>query len=170
MLSVHYNPSVLNTQNNLSHATNAVSTALERMSTGYKINRASDDAAGLFIATGLNAQIRGLKQAQKNVNDGLSIISTAESALSNITELLNRIRDLSVQAANSIYDTDSRTAMQAEANALIAEIEQIKKGTNFNGRLLFASPAKTIATASWQVNAPTIKLQQQTLLLQQQPR
>ncbi len=157
MLSVHYNPSVLNTQNNLSHATNAVSTALERMSTGYKINRASDDAAGLFIATGLNAQIRGLKQAQKNVNDGLSIISTAESALSNITELLNRIRDLSVQAANSIYDTDSRTAMQAEANALIAEIEQIKKGTNFNGRLLFASPANTIATASWQVNAPTIK-------------
>ena len=157
MLSVHYNPSVLNTQNNLSHATNAVSTALERMSTGYKINRASDDAAGLFIATGLNAQIRGLKQAQKNGNDGLSIISTAESALSNITELLNRIRDLSVQAANSIYDTDSRTAMQAEANALIAEIEQIKKGTNFNGRLLFASHANTIATASWQVNAPTIK-------------
>ena len=150
MISINYNPSVLRAQNNLSKANNAMGVALQRMSTGYKINSAADDAAGLYIATGLNTQIRGLKQAQKNVSTGKSILSIAEGSLNNMSNMLNRVRDLALQGANSYYSADSRGALQNEADKLLAEVTRIKKSTNFNGLNLFdgSSESQTASAAS----------------------
>lgn len=138
-MTLSVNTDIINliSRRNLSDATNAVSVALERMSTGYKINSAKDNAAGLYVATKLNTQINGLKQAQKNVADGISLIQIADSGLENATTILERLRDLSVQAANSVYDEKTRKAIQAEADALIAQLEQIQKGTQFNGLKVF---------------------------------
>lgn len=137
MISVNTDPLNILMQKNLNTAQNAVSKALERMSTGFKINSAKDDAAGLYIATKMNNQIRGLKQAYKNTQTGISFLNTGLGAFSNMTDILNRLRDLSVQAANGVYDETARTAMQKEADSLVAQLEQITNSTNFNGRYLF---------------------------------
>ena len=137
MLSVNFNKTVLVSQNNLNIATNALSKSLERMSTGFRVNSAADDAAGLYIATGLNTQIRGLKQAQNNIANGLSILHTAEGSLGNMTNLLMRMRDLAVQGANGIYDADGLGAIQKEGNALVAEMFRAKDSTLFNGMKIF---------------------------------
>ena len=137
MITTNFNPSVLTTQRNLNNATNSLNTALERMSTGYKVNCAADDAAGMFVSSRLNANIRGLKQAQKNAQDGISLLNTAEGALSNMTDILNRLRDLAVQGANGVYSDSSRQAMQDESDALIDQLWQLKDSTKFNGRDIF---------------------------------
>ena len=139
MITTNFNPSVLTTQRNLNNATNSLNTALERMSTGYKVNCAADDAAGMFVASTLNANIRGLRQAQKNAQDGISLLNTAEGSLSNMTNILNRLRDLAVQGANGVYETTSREAIQNEANALKEQLKQIYTGTNFNGKNVFTN-------------------------------
>ena len=141
MITTNFNPSVLTTQRNLNISTNNLNTALERMSTGYKVNCAADDAAGLFVASNLNANLRGLKQAQKNAQDGISLLNTAEGSLSNMTNILNRLRDLAVQGANGVYDSKSLTSMQDEADALISQLKQIQQNTNFNGKSIFNSNA-----------------------------
>ena len=137
MITTNFNPSVLTTQRNLNNATNNLNTALYRMSTGYRVNCAADDAAGMFLSSNMTAQIRGLTQARKNTQDALSYLSTAEGAINNMTDILNRIRDLAVQASNGIYSDDSREAMQAEADALVEQLFQIKSSTNFNGSSVF---------------------------------
>lgn len=166
MLSVNYNPSVLKAQNNLACAANSVSSALERMSTGFRINSASDDAAGLYVATGLDTQIRGSKQAQKNVADGISLLNIAEGSLSNMKNMLQRVRDLGVQGANSVYDSSARQAMQDEAEALIEEVLRVQEATVFNGRSIFASAVGTnsIASASWKVNTASNSLLSPSIL------
>ena len=141
MITTNFNPSVLSTQRNLNIATNSLNTALYRMSTGYKVNCAADDAAGLFVASNLNANIRGLRQAQKNAQDGISLLNTAEGGLANMTDILNRLRDLAVQGANGVYDDSSLKAMQDEADALVEQLWQIKDGTKFNGRDIFNGTA-----------------------------
>ena len=162
MLSINYNPSVLKAQNNLAFASDAVSSALERMSTGFKINRASDDAAGLYVSTKMSSQIRGLLQAKKNVSDGLSLLNTAEGDLGSVQDLLLRIRDLSLQASNGIYDNSARKAMQDEADLLIEEVYRIIDSSNFNGMKIFDGGAATASTFSnfsafgsysWKLNA-----------------
>ena len=153
-ISSNYNPSSLLVQRNLADASNSLNTALERMSTGYKVNCAADDAAGMFVATGMTANIRGLTQARKNAQDGLSLLNTAEGSLSNMTDILNRIRDLSVQAANGVYDVSQREAMQDEADALTEQLYQIKNGSDFNGLSIFGnfeSSGGGIAGASFSV-------------------
>lgn len=137
MISINTDLNNLLMQSNLNTATNAVSTALQRMSTGYKINSAKDNAAGMFISARLSTQINGIKQPQKNTQDGVSLLQTAEGAYSNINNILSRLRDLSVQASNGIYDTNSRQAMQNEADELLKQLEQIRTGTTFNGKNLF---------------------------------
>lgn len=139
-ISTNYNPSALKVQKNLNNATNSMNRALEKMSTGFKVNRAADDAAGLYISTGLTTQIRGLSQAKLNTQDGISYINTATGALNNITNILNRLRDLAVQGANGIYSDEARTAMQSEADALTEQLYQIKNGTMFNGKNVFGEP------------------------------
>ena len=125
--------SALKTQANLNNATNSLNDALERMSTGYKINSAKDDAAGLYVATGLETQIRGSKVAQDNIETGNNVLQTVESDLDNILDNLNRIRDLASQAANSVYDEDAMNAMYEEVQSRIAEIERVSLASNFNG-------------------------------------
>ena len=133
MITTNFNPSVLTTQRNLNNATNNLNTALS----GYRVNCAADDAAGMFLSSNMTAQIRGLTQARKNTQDALSYLSTAEGAINNMTDILNRIRDLAVQASNGIYSDDSREAMQAEADALVEQLFQIKNSTSFNGSSVF---------------------------------
>ena len=133
---VNTNLSALKTQKNLTSATNSLNQALERMSTGYKINSAKDDAAGLYVATGLETQIRGSKVAQDNIATGTNVLQTVEGDLDNILTNLNRIRDLATQAANSIYGNDEMDAMYDEVEARLEEINRISKASNFNGLTL----------------------------------
>ena len=130
---VNTNLSALKTQNNLNYATTTLNKALERLSTGYKINGASDDAAGMFIANGLTTQISGSKIALSNVSTGTNVLNTVEGDLDTIMDHLYRIRDLATQAANSIYDKDSQDAMLAEVNARLEEIDRVAAASNFNG-------------------------------------
>lgn len=130
---VNTNMSALKTQKNLTNSTNALNTALERMSTGLKINKAGDDAAGLYVATGLNTQIRGSKVALSNVATGTNVLQTLEGDLDVVLDNLNRIRDLATQASNSVYDASAMQAMQDEVTARLAEINRITGASNFNG-------------------------------------
>ena len=142
---VNTNMSSLRTQNNLNSATNALNTSLERMSTGYKINSAKDDAAGMYVATNLNKLIGGSKIAQSNIETGNNVLSTVEGNLDVILDNLNRIRDLTVQAANGVYDENSQKAMSDEVKARLAEIDRIADAAEFNGLELLNGKAN-IAT------------------------
>ncbi len=135
---VNTNMSALRTQNNLNNATNALNTSLERMSTGSKINSAKDDAAGLYVATNLNKLIGGSKIAQSNIETGNNVLSTVEGNLDVILDNLNRIRDLTVQASNGVYDADSQKAMSDEVKARLAEIDRIAVSAEFNGLKLLS--------------------------------
>ena len=130
---VNTNMSALKTQANLNSATNSLNTALNRMSTGLKINSAADDAAGMFVASNLNTQIRGSKVAQSNVATGINVLQTAEGDYGVIEDNLLRIRDLATQAANGVYDEKSLQAMKDEVDARVAEINRVAKSSNFNG-------------------------------------
>ena len=130
---VNTNMSALKTQANLNSATNSLNTALNRMSTGLKINSAADDAAGMFVASNLNTQIRGSKIAQSNVATGINVLQTAEGDYGVIEDNLLRIRDLATQAANGVYDGKSLKAMKDEVDARVAEINRVAKSSNFNG-------------------------------------
>ena len=135
---VNTNMSALKTQKNLTNATNSLNKSLERMSTGLKINRAGDDAAGLFVATGLNTQIRGSKVALDNVSTGTNVLQTMEGDLDVILDNLNRLRDLAVQASNSIYSEDAMKALKLESVKRLDEIDRIALSSNFNGLALLS--------------------------------
>ena len=120
-------------QRNLTHATNGLNNATERLSTGLKINRASDDAAGLYIATGLESQLSGLEQCQTNIQLGINVLNIAEGDLTTIQDNIMRIKDLATQAANGTYSTSARSAIASEIDARIAEIDRIASASNFNG-------------------------------------
>ncbi|MFZ3453259.1 flagellin [Arthrobacter sp. 7Tela_A1] len=127
------NVSSLNAMRNLTLNQTAQSKSVERLSSGLRINRAADDAAGLAISEGLKNQISGLQVAGRNAQDGISLIQTAEGALTEVHNILNRVRDLTVQAANDTNNADSRGAIQKEITALGGELSRIATGTNFNG-------------------------------------
>ena len=138
---VNTNMSALKTQNNLNNATSSLNKALERMSTGYKINSAKDDAAGMYVATNLNKLIGGSKIAQSNIETGNNVLSTVEGNLDVILDNLNRIRDLTVQASNGVYDENSQKAMSDEVKARLAEIDRIAVSAEFNGLKLLDGTA-----------------------------
>jgi flagellin len=123
----------LNAQRNLTTSQSALSTALQRLSSGLRINSAKDDAAGLAISDRLTTQIRGLDQARRNANDGISLAQTAEGALSQTGEILQRIRELAIQSANATNSSTDRKALNAEVNQLIQEVNRIANTTTFNG-------------------------------------
>lgn len=130
----------LNTQRHLDRSQNALQVSLERLSSGLRINSAKDDAAGLAISNRFSTQIRGLSQAMRNANDGISLSQTAEGALQETTNILQRIRELSIQSANATNSASDRKALQAEVNQLLAETDRIANNTSFNGaRLLDGS-------------------------------
>lgn len=135
-LGINTNVASLSAQNNLSKSQSLSDQALERLSSGLRINSAKDDAAGLAIASRFDAQIRGLNVAQRNANDGISLAQTAEGALGQAGDLLQRIRELSVQSANDTNSASDRKSMQSEVTQLQAELNRIADTTNFNGRTL----------------------------------
>lgn len=131
-LYVNTNVGSINSQRQLSTSTNALSRSFERLSTGLRINSARDDAAGLSITTRLTAQVNGLHQAVRNSNDGVSLAQTAEGALNETTNILHRIRELAVQAANDTNNGSDRASLQAEVSQLVSEIDRIAETTTFN--------------------------------------
>ncbi|TFV61697.1 UNVERIFIED_ORG: flagellin [Bacillus sp. AZ43] len=131
-LSVNTNIAALNSYRNLSNTDSQMNKSLEKLSSGYRINRAADDAAGLAISEGLRSQIGGLKVAIRNTQDGISVVQTAEGALTETHAILQRMRDLAVQSANGSNDEDSRSALNAEATALQDELTRISDKTTFN--------------------------------------
>ena len=133
-MRIQHNIAALSSYRNLTNNNNAVSKSLEKLSSGYRINRAGDDAAGLAISEKMRAQITGLQTAQKNANDGISLVQTAEGALTEVHSMLNRMVELANQSANGTYADDvDRENLQAEVDALIDEIDRISDATNFNG-------------------------------------
>lgn len=130
---VNTNVSSLIAQRNLTSAQNAMNTSMKRMSTGVKINSAADDAAGLYVAKGLETQIRGSQQAVQNVEVGVNVLQTAEGDLSTIQDNLLRIKDLMIQAANDYYSTDAKTAIRNEVEQRMNEINRLSSASNFNG-------------------------------------
>lgn len=137
VMSVNTNIAAMNAYRNLSTTNNAMSKSLERLSSGYRINRAADDAAGLAISEGLRSQIGGLTQAVRNTQDGTSVVQTAEGALSESTSILQRMRDLSVQASNSgSLNTTATASIQKEMGQLKQELDRIANTTTFNGTKL----------------------------------
>ena len=135
-LSVNTNTASLNAQRNLSKSSDALGTSMQRLSSGMKINSAKDDAAGLQIANRLTSQVNGLGVAQRNANDGISMAQTAEGAMQESSNILQRMRDLSLQSANGSNDADARAALQKEVGALQQELTRISETTKFGGTSL----------------------------------
>ena len=130
---VNTNQSALNAQRQLMNSSTSLNTSFERLSSGFRINRASDDAAGLQISERMTSQINGLDQAVRNANDAISLTQTAEGALSETTNSLQRIRQLAIQAQNGINSSADRVALNTEVSALKTEISRISTDTQFNG-------------------------------------
>ena len=135
-MRIQHNIMAMNAQRNLGKNNGALNKNLEKLSSGYRINRAGDDAAGLAISEKMRAQIAGLDQAQKNAQSGINMIQTAEGALTEVHDMLNRMVTLATQAANGTYTTDDQAKIQDEVDALALEITRIAENSNFNGQNL----------------------------------
>ncbi|MGE0684760.1 MAG: flagellin, partial [Candidatus Binatia bacterium] len=149
-LVINTNVAALNAQRSLGKTQDSLQLAIQRLSTGFRINSAADDAAGLAITDRMTAQIRGLNQAVRNSNDGVSTLQTADSSLQQVTDLLQRLRELSVQSANDTNSSSDRQSLQAEAGSVIAELDRLANTVSFNGKKLLDG---TFASAQFQVGA-----------------
>ena len=149
-LTVNTNIPSLNTQRNLNSSSNALATSMQRLSTGSRINSAKDDAAGLQIANRLTSQVNGLGVAVRNANDGISLAQTAEGALQQSTNILQRMRDLALQSANGSNSTSERQALNSEVGQLKKELDRISNTTTFGGRQLLDG---SFGVASFQVGS-----------------
>jgi flagellin len=149
-LSINTNVMSLNAQRNLGTSQSALSKSMQRLSSGLRINSAKDDAAGLSISDRMTSQIRGLNQAARNANDGISLAQTAEGALQETTNILQRMRELAVQSANDTNSSSDRTSLQAEVNQLKQEMTRIADTTEFNGKKLLDG---SMTSAQFQVGA-----------------
>ena len=148
-LVINTNVASLNAQRSLTASGAELKTAMERLSSGKKINSASDDAAGFAIAERMTAQIRGLNMAAKNANDGLSMLSTIENATNDITGMLHRMRELAVQGINDTNGTQDRAYLQLEVDALMEEINRVASDTQYNGKsVLNGSLANTVSSGA----------------------
>ncbi len=143
--TINTNLNSLNAQRNLSMSQGALSVAMQRLSSGLRVNSAKDDAAGLAIAERMNSQVRGMNVAARNANDGISLSQTAEGALGKIGDAMQRMRELAVQSANGTNNSQDRDNLQAEFQQLNDEVARIVTGTKFNGTALFdgSTPAFT---------------------------
>jgi flagellin len=152
MAVINTNISAMKATNASSSANKALGTAMERLSTGKRINSAKDDAAGLAISTSMTSQIRGMSQGIRNGNDGISMAQTAEGALSEVTNMLQRVRELAVQASNSSYSAADQKNLQLEVAEMTTQITSVLDKTEFNGVKLFETGATApAATANFSV-------------------
>lgn len=152
-LGINTNVASLNAQNQLTRSQGLSDQALQRLSSGLRINSAKDDAAGLAISTRFDTQIRGLNVAQRNANDGISMVQTAEGGLNETVGNLQRIRELAVQAANGSNTDEDRTLLQAEVTQRLDEITRISSDTQFNGQSVLDGQLNSGAAVSFQVGA-----------------
>src|ERR687893_60760 len=136
-LRIQNNVEAFNTHRQLSVTSTAASKSMEKLSSGYRINRAADDAAGLTISEKMRGQIGGLAQAQRNAQDGISLVQTAEGALNEVHSMLQRVRDLKVQFDNGTLSDDDRSAISSEVYEIAKEVKSIAEQTKFNGKDLF---------------------------------
>jgi flagellin len=155
-LRINTNTASLNAQRNLRSSKMGLDKSLERLSSGYRINRAGDDAAGLAISENLKAQIRGLKQASRNAQDGVSLIQVAEGSLNEISSILIRLRELSVQAASDTIGPVERQFLNVEYDQLVSEIDRVADGTEFNGTLLLSGTGSILDFQVGTKNDPNI--------------
>ena len=145
-LRVNTNVEAFNAHRNLSATSMALSKSMEKLSSGLRINRAADDAAGLAISEGMRAQIRGTAQANRNAQDGISLVQTAEGALNEMHSILQRIRELAVQWSNGTLSTSDQAKINSEVAQLTAELVRIRDSSTFNGISLFGATSPTIVT------------------------
>jgi flagellin len=143
-MQINTNIAAANSYRNLTNTQNDLSKSLEKLSSGLRINRAADDAAGLAISEGLRSQVGGLTVAARNAQDGVSVIQTAEGSLTEVHSILQRVRDLAVQAGNDSNNDDSRAAIKTEVDALGDELTRIGNSTNFNGIKLLDGSASAL--------------------------
>lgn len=159
-LRINTNVAALNSARILSRSTQALNVNLERLASGLRINRAKDDAAGLAIAEGFRSVVRGTQVAQRNAQDGVSLVQTAEGALSETTNILQRIRELALQAANGTQSTENRQALDNEVQQLLSQINDIALNTEFNGlRILSSSQSVTLQAGAQQGQTLVIAVQ-----------
>lgn len=151
-MTINTNLQSLNAQRNLNTSQSSLSTSMQRLSSGLRVNSAKDDAAGLAISERMNAQVRGMNVAVRNANDGISFAQTAEGSLSKIGDSLQRMRELAVQASNGTNNSKDRTSLTKEFNALAEEISRVTTNTEFNGTKVLTTAASAI---SFQVGANT---------------
>jgi len=161
MATINTNVSALNAQNVMTKNTRSMSATMEQLSTGSRINSASDDAAGLAIGQSQTSQIRGLNQAVRNLNDGVNLLQTAEGALNETTNMLQRMRELAVQSASGTYSTTQRSYLQSEFFALNSQIDKIASETTWNGYTVLTgttggTTAGTFSFQSGQTSGQTI--------------
>ncbi|HEY4665337.1 MAG TPA: flagellin [Comamonas sp.] len=152
---INTNLASLNAQRNLASSQGAQATAMQRLSSGVRVNSAKDDAAGLAIAERMNTQVRGMNVAIRNANDGISLAQTAEGALGKIGDNLQRMRELAVQSANDTNGASDRQALDNEYKQLALENERIIKGTTFNGQELLTGAGGNAGVFTFQVGANT---------------
>jgi len=161
-LRINHNIQAINTHRSLANTSDSISKSMERLSSGYRINSAADDAAGLGISEKMRGQIRGLEQAQRNMQDGISLVQTAEGNLDEVHSMLQRMRELAVQYKNGTMSAANQSAIQSEIYQLASEIDRIGSQAQFNGISFLANPG----TVTFQVGAndgqiitvPTISL------------
>ena len=158
-LRIQNNVEAFNAHRNLSATEERLATSMERLSSGYRINRAADDAAGLAISERLRGQIGGLDQAQRNAQDAVSLVQTAEGSLTEVHAMLQRVRELAVQYKNGSLSNNDRTAIQSEVNQLASEIERIGQSSQFNGiSLLNAAQTLSFQVGSQDGQVITVSL------------
>lgn len=160
MAVINTNISAIKAANASNSANKALGTAMERLSTGKRINSAKDDAAGMAIATSMTSQIKGMSQGIRNANDGISLAQTAEGSLNEVTNMLQRVRELATQSASGTYqDATDRDYMQTEVDELTAQIGQVVSNSTFNGVQLFDGTNATVTVQTGANAADTVDLQ-----------
>jgi flagellin len=160
-LRINQNTDAFNAYRNLSVTQGQMSKSLEKLSSGYRINRAADDAAGLAISEGLRSQVGGLKVAVRNAQDGVSVVQTAEGALTEVHSILQRVRDLAVQAGNDSNNVAARDNIKTEVDSLADELTRIGDATNFNGTKLLDGSASAL---TFQVGASDVASESQVVV------
>jgi flagellin len=159
MTVINTNISAIRAANASNSASKMLGTAMERLSSGKRINSAKDDAAGMAIATSMTSQVRGMNQGIRNSNDGIALAQTAEGALSEVTNMLQRVRELAVQSASGTYqDTTDRAYMQTEVDELTAQIDQVITNSEFNGVVLFDASTAAVKVQTGANAADTVDL------------
>ncbi|KHK91751.1 flagellin N-terminal helical domain-containing protein [Novosphingobium malaysiense] len=153
MAVINTNISAIRASNASIFANKSLGTSMERLSTGKRINSSKDDAAGLAIATSMTSLIKGMNQGVRNANDGISLAQTADGALSEVTNMLQRVRELAVQSSSGTYQDVDRAAMQSEVSALTEQIDDVLSQTTFNGNTLFSTATGTDVTFNIQTGA-----------------